>query len=655
MIDPSTVDRIVETSQAQIIEVVSEFVSLRRRGVNYIGNCPFHNEKTPSFTVSPHKGIYKCFGCGKGGNAVNFLMDVEQISFVDAVRYLGNKFHIHIEEVELSPEQQQVKNDRESMMAVSGFAQKYFSQMLLKSDEGRSVGLSYFRERGFRDDIIQKFELGYSPEARSALTDEAIKNSYKLEYLEKAGLTIVRDDYKADRFRGRVIFPIHSISGKPTAFGGRILKTDAKTAKYLNSPESEIYHKSKILYGIYHAKTEITKKDKCYLVEGYTDVISFHQAGVINVVASSGTALTVDQIRLIARFTPNITIIYDGDAAGIKASLRGIDLVLEQGMNVKVLLLPEGEDPDSFAKSKNTKELEQYINDNEGDFIKFKTGLLLKDAEKDPVKRAGLLQDIVKTISVIPDVIVRGEYIKECSALMNVKEQVLYNEIGKLTRKGREESYKNHSAQVQASNNASTPTAVSPSFDSENPFEEIEREMIRLIIKFGDRNMMEKEEGEEEEIPDDSITVGMYVLAQLKEDELEFKNPLYNKIFKLYDENKDNPGFSALKFFVSHIEKDVSQLASDMLSREYTLSKIHQRFGAGNLDESLKLDIVVPKVMNELKLKKVKTLIEQYQKEIKTVEKNKDVDKLLEIMQTLVKLQQLQSILSKELGNRTIV
>ena len=651
MIDPNTVDRIVETSQAQIVEVVSEFVSLRRRGVNYIGNCPFHNEKTPSFTVSPHKGIYKCFGCGKGGNAVNFLMDVEQISFVDAVRYLGNKFHIHIDEVELSPEQQQVKNDRESMMAVSGFAQKYFSQTLLKSDEGRSVGLSYLRERGFRDDIIQKFELGYSPEARSALTDEAIKNSYKLEFLEKAGLTIVRDDYKADRFRGRVIFPIHSISGKPTAFGGRILKTDAKTAKYLNSPESEIYHKSKILYGIYHAKTEITKKDKCYLVEGYTDVISFHQAGVINVVASSGTALTVDQIRLIARFTPNITIIYDGDAAGIKASLRGIDLVLEQGMNVKVLLLPEGEDPDSFAKSRNAKDLQQYINDNEGDFIKFKTGLLLKDAEKDPVKRAGLLQDIVKTISVIPDVIVRGEYIKECSALMNVKEQVLYNEIGKLTRKGREESYKS----VQTANAVQPANIPSPAFAAQNPYEEIEKEMIRLIIKFGDRNMMEKEDEEEEDVLDDSITVGEYVLAQLKEDELEFINPLYNKIFKLYDQNKDNPGFSALKFFVSHTEKDVSHLASDLLSREYTLSKIHKRFGAGDLDEGLKLDTLVPKVMNELKLKKVKTLIEQYQKEIKTAEKNKDVEKLMEIMQTMVKLQQLQSLLSKELGNRAIV
>ena len=391
MIDQGTVDRIVETSQANIVDVVSEFVTLRRRGVNYLGNCPFHNEKTPSFTVSPHKGIYKCFGCGKGGNAVNFLMDVEQISFIDAIKQLGKKFHIHVEEVELSPEQQQVKNDRESMMAVSGFAQKYFTDQLLKSDEGRSVGLSYLRSRGFRDDIIQKFDLGYSPEGKTVLTDEALKNSFKIEFLEKTGLTIVRDNYKADRFRGRVIFPIHSISGKPTAFGGRILKADKKTAKYLNSPESEIYHKSKILYGIYHAKTEITKKDRCFLVEGYTDVISFHQAGISNVVASSGTALTVDQILLIQRFTPNITIIYDGDPAGIKASLRGIDLVLEQGMNVKVLLLPEGEDPDSFSKNRSAEELQNYISQHEGDFIKFKTGLLLKDAENDPVKKSWIV------------------------------------------------------------------------------------------------------------------------------------------------------------------------------------------------------------------------------------------------------------------------
>ncbi len=654
MIDQGTVDRIVETSQANIIDVVSEFVSLRRRGINYIGNCPFHNEKTPSFTVSPHKGIYKCFGCGKGGNAVNFLMDVEQISFIDAIKQLGKKFHIHVEEVELSPEQQQVKNDRESMMAVSSFAQKFFTDQLHKSDEGRSVGLSYLRSRGFRDDIIQKFDLGYSPEAKSAFTDEALKNSFKVEFLEKTGLTIVRDNYKADRFRGRVIFPIHSISGKPTAFGGRILKTDKKTAKYLNSPESEIYHKSKILYGIFQAKTEITRQDRCYLVEGYTDVISFHQAGITNVVASSGTALTVDQIRLIARFTPNITIIYDGDPAGIKASLRGIDLVLEQGMNVKVLLLPEGEDPDSFSKNRNAEELQAYIAQHEGDFIKFKTGLLLKDAENDPVKRAGLLQDIVKTISMIPDNIVRGEYVKECSALMNVKEQVLYNEIGKITRKNRQEQYKNNTPSIQLNPVHHVPDAVSPGFASSNPYEVEEKELIRNIIKYGDKIMIEQHEDEEGHTIE-AITVGDYILNQIQEDELESENPLFNKIFTLYEENKGREGFEAIKFFVSHMDPEVSQLSSDLLSREYALSKIHQRFGSGDLDESLILDKLIPKVVNELKLKKVKILVEQMRKELKEAEALQNEARFLEIMQTMVRLQQLQALLSKELGNRTII
>ena len=649
MIDQGTVDRIVEVSQEQIVDVVSEFVSLRRRGVNYIGCCPFHNEKTPSFTVSPHKGIYKCFGCGKGGNAVNFVMDVEQISFIDAIKFLGKKFHIHVEEVELSPEQQQVKNDRESMMAVTGFAQKYFTNILHKSDEGRSVGMSYLRSRGFRDDIIKKFELGYSPEAKSALTNEAIKNSFKLEFLEKTGLTIVRDNYKADRFRGRVIFPIHSISGKPTAFGGRILKSDAKTAKYLNSPESEIYHKSKILYGIYHAKTEITRKEKCYLVEGYTDVIAFHQAGITNVVASSGTALTVDQIRLIARFTPNITIIYDGDPAGIKASLRGIDLVLEQGMNVRVLLLPEGEDPDSFSKSKSAEELQAYIAENENDFIKFKTGLLLKDTKNDPVKRAGLLQDIVKTISVIPDNIVRGEYVKECSTLLNVKEQVLYNEIGKLTRKNRQEKYKKFASGNQTPAPLNNNSVSDSNISKQNSFDVEEKELIRFMIKFGDKPMDEtdNEEGQ--------ITVGDYILSQLQEDELESENSLYNKIFALYEENRDKDGFEAVKYFAAHIDQEVTKLTSDLLSKEYALSKIHQRFGSGDLDEGTMLHVLVPKLMNELKLKKVKWLIEQKRKELKEAELQQNAESLIEIMQTMVRLQQLQALLSKELGNRTIV
>ncbi|MCW3805101.1 DNA primase [Plebeiibacterium marinum] len=650
MIDQSTVDRIVETSQAQIVDVVSEFVSLKKRGINYIGNCPFHNEKTPSFIVSPHKGIYKCFGCGKGGNAVNFLMDVEQVSFIDAIKQLGKKFHIHIEEKELSPAQQQVKNDRESMMAVSAFAQKYFSYMLHKSDEGRSVGLSYLRDRGFRDDIIAKFELGYSPENRTALTDEALKNSYKLEFLEKTGLTIVRDNYKADRFRGRVIFPIHSISGKPTAFGGRVLKTDAKTAKYLNSPESEIYHKSKILYGIYQAKQEITRKDRCFLVEGYTDVISFHQAGIINVVASSGTALTVDQIRLIARFTPNITIIYDGDPAGIKASLRGIDLVLEQGMNVKVLLLPEGEDPDSFSKNRNTEQLQKYIDENEGDFIKFKTGILLKDAQNDPVKRAQLVQDIVRSISVIPEPFIRGEYIKECSSLLQVREQVLYDEIGKLTRKKREEGYKNQMQANEPPPEALYPELANAALSTQNPYELEEREIVRYVIMYGERMLLNEEEFPNEE----NIRVGDFIISQLKADDLESVNPMYNKILKLYEDNCNNQGFVAADFFVRHLEKEVSQLASDFLSQEKVLSKIHQKRGAVNVEEEHVLGVVVPKNVYELKLKKTQKLLETCLKKMKDI-KSDDIEGQTELMQKIALLNKVKSLLAKELGNRAIV
>ena len=507
------------------------------------------------------------------------------------------------------------------------------------------------RERGFRDDIITKFELGYSPDSKSAFTDEALKNSFKLEFLEKTGLTIVRDNYKADRFRGRVIFPVHSISGKPTAFGGRVLKTDAKTAKYLNSPESEIYHKSKILYGIFQAKQEITRKDRCFLVEGYTDVISFHQAGIHNVVASSGTALTVDQIRLIARFTPNITIIYDGDPAGIKASLRGIDLVLEQGMNVKVLLLPEGEDPDSFSKNRNAEQLQKYIDENEGDFIKFKTGILLEDAKNDPVKRAQLLQDIVRSISVIPEAFIRGEYIKECSTLLQVREQVLYDEIGKITRKKREEGYKQRfETPVQAPVAVNSPITNS-AFTSQNPFEVEELEIVRYLIKYGERLLFSKSE----EVVDENITVGDYILSQLKEDELESLNPVYNKIFQLYEDNKTKDGFESAKFYVSYMDPEVNQIASDLLSKEHALSKIHTKFGQGNWNEEDLLHAIVPKLLNELKLKKVKRLLEEKRNELKIVEQSKDVEKLMELMKTISRLQQLQTLFSKELGNRAIV
>ena len=431
MIDQPTIDRILDA--ANIVDVVSEFVTLRKRGINYVGLCPFHTDKTPSFYVSPAKNICKCFACGEGGTAVHFIMKHEQLNYFDALRYLAKKYNIEIQERELTDKEKQRKSDRESMLIVNSWAQQYFTTQLYEHVEGKTVGLRYFAERGFREDTIRKFQLGYSLDKRDALYKEATKNGYKKEFLEKTGLVIAYDNGGVnDRFRGRVIFPVHTLSGKVVAFGGRVLKKDEKTAKYVNSPESEIYHKSNELYGIYFAKQAIVKEDRCFLVEGYTDVISMHQAGIENVVASSGTALTQGQIRLIHRFTSNITVLYDGDAAGIKAALRGIDLLLEDGMNVKVVLLPDGEDPDSFARQHNASQFAEFIKQNETDFIRFKTRLLLDDAGTDPIKRSSLITDIIRTVAIIPDNIARSIYIRECSAMMEIDEQVLLNEVNKI-------------------------------------------------------------------------------------------------------------------------------------------------------------------------------------------------------------------------------
>ncbi len=431
MIDQPTIDRILDA--ANIVDVVSEFVTLRKRGINYVGLCPFHTDKTPSFYVSPAKNICKCFACGEGGTAVHFIMKHEQLNYFDALRYLAKKYNIEIQERELTDKEKQRKSDRESMLIVNSWAQQYFTTQLYEHVEGKTVALRYFAERGFREDTIRKFQLGYSLDKRDALYKEATKNGYKKEFLEKTGLVIAYDNGGVnDRFRGRVIFPVHTLSGKVVAFGGRVLKKDEKTAKYVNSPESEIYHKSNELYGIYFAKQAIVKEDRCFLVEGYTDVISMHQAGIENVVASSGTALTQGQIRLIHRFTSNITVLYDGDAAGIKAALRGIDLLLEDGMNVKVVLLPDGEDPDSFARKHNASQFSEFIKQSETDFIRFKTRLLLDDAGTDPIKRSALITDIIRTVAIIPDNIARSIYIRECSAMMEIDEQVLLNEVNKI-------------------------------------------------------------------------------------------------------------------------------------------------------------------------------------------------------------------------------
>ena len=439
MIDQATIDKILDA--AQIVDVVSEFVTLKRAGVNYKGLCPFHNEKTPSFVVSPSKGLCKCFSCGKGGNVVHFIMEHEQLNYYEALKWLANKYHIEVKERELSDEEKQAQNDRESMFVVNDFANNYFQNLLHNHIDGQSIGLAYFRQRGFRDDIIRKFQLGYSLNERDALAKEAKRKGFKEEFLEKTGLCYRRDNdgQLRDRFWGRVMFPVHTLSGKVIAFGGRVLKTDGKVAKYVNSPESEIYHKSNELYGIYFAKQAIVRDDRCFLVEGYTDVISMHQAGIENVVASSGTSLTSGQIRLIHRFTNNITVLYDGDGAGIKASIRGIDMLLEEGMNIKVVLLPDGEDPDSFARKHNATDYKAYINSHEVDFIRFKTNLLLEEVGNDPIKRAGLIGDIVRSISVIPENIVRSVYIRECSQLLQIEEKLLVQEVNKLMKHSKEE------------------------------------------------------------------------------------------------------------------------------------------------------------------------------------------------------------------------
>lgn len=651
MIDQATVDRIIELAQSRITDIISEFVNLKRRGVNYIGNCPFHNEKTPSFIVSPNKGIFKCFGCGKGGNAVNFLMEHEQLSFVDAIKTLGRKFHIVIEEKEPSPEEMAQQNERESMMLVTEYAAKYFTKTLFETDEGQSVGLGYFKHRGISDETIRKFQLGYSPEQRDALTKQAQEHGYKLQYLEKTGLSIVRDDYKGDRFRGRVIFPIHSLSGKVIAFGGRILKSDAKAAKYLNSPESEIYHKSRVLYGLYHARQEIVKQDRCYLVEGYTDVLSFHQAGITNVVASSGTALTVEQIRLMARFSPNVTIIYDGDTAGIKASIRGIDLLLEEGMNIKVLLLPDGEDPDSFAKKLGKEKLNSYIAEHETDFIKFKTSLLLEGTENDPVKRAQLIQDIVRTISVIPDPILISVYVKECSKLLNVEEPVIYTEIRKLKSK---KSSKNavRSTQTEATT-ASSAQSISPKplpNLSTNPLETEEREVLRYLIKYGNEKLGNV-------IIDDKeieMSVGEYIIHSLKEDELRSTNPLHDQILNEYEENISTPGFLAHRYFVSHPNPLISSLTTDLIAREYQLSRIHSKYGPVKKDEEL-LDVLVPRVLTELKWKLVKIKIDKVMMELKEEQEKGNVERQIELIKEMTTLQNVFKYISQQHGERTII
>lgn len=671
MIDQATVDKIIDS--ANILEVVSDFVTLRKRGVNYVGLCPFHDEKTPSFSVSPSKGICKCFSCGKGGSAVHFIMEHEQLSYYEALKYLAKKYNIEIEERELSDEEKQIKSDRESMLIVNSFAQEYFSNILFQHSEGRSVGLAYFHERGFRDDIIHKFALGYSLEQRDALAIEAKKRGYKEEYLLKTGLCLEgQNGYISDRFRGRVIFPVFSLSGKVLAFGGRVLRKSDKLAKYVNSPESEVYHKSNVLYGIYQAKQSIVKNDNCFLVEGYTDVLSMHQAGVENVVASSGTSLTPGQIRLIHRFTNNITVIYDGDAAGIKASLRGIDLILKEGMNIKVVLLPDGDDPDSFAKKQSASSFSEYIKNHEVDFIRFKTNLLLDSAGNDPIKRAELISDIVQSIAIIPDTIVRSVYTKECSRLMEISEEVLLREINKIKlsqlqngtppnkKTLSETSADKQNSQEEGTQNDDTetlmetqgvPQGVLQEKRVPSPLDPFEKTLVRYMIRYGFHDLfseINEETGEAE-----TWKVIPYILTDLRNDEIEFQHPLYKKVIAEINHIFDQEGEHLTRYFLAHPDEEISRLAVDLVSEKYQLSKIHTKFQTIESEEE-KLADLIPRALFELKDAITSLNIKHIREEIKKTAKEKNPERTTQLMSELNGLYALKAALAKQLGERIV-
>ena len=572
MITRETIDKVFET--ARVEEVIGDFVQLKRAGSNFKGLSPFSDERTPSFMVSPVKQIWKDFSTGKGGSVVSFLMEHEHFTYPEAIRYLAKKYNIEIEETEISNEEREDANERESMYLVSEFAKNYFQEILLNSEEGKAIGLTYFKERGFTNETISKFGLGYSPETWDAFTKEALGKGYQLDYLEKTGLTIVREDGKHfDRFKGRVMFPIQSLSGRVLGFGGRILTNDKKAAKYLNSPESDIYHKSKVLYGIFHAKQAIAKQNNCYLVEGYTDVIQFHQSGIENVVASSGTALTPDQIRLINRLTKNITVLFDGDAAGLRASIRGIDLILEEGMNVKVCTFPDGDDPDSFARKNSYEDLVLYLETNAKDFIQFKASLLMDEAQNDPIKKADLIRDMVVSISKIPDRIKREVYIQECSRIMDISEQVLLNTLAQLVQKDISEANRQLKQEQKAFEVVKNENQVAQ--QSVDIVYELERKLIEILLLYGnieeefeDMLLKVNEEGETIEVSErSSFKVFQRIYLSLQEDEIELANEtfkkIYNDLITLY--NQEN---FTIENYLQQLDNDHSQIVTTILMNE---------------------------------------------------------------------------------------
>ncbi|WP_314334179.1 DNA primase [Capnocytophaga sputigena] len=569
MISKNTIDKIYD--QMRVEEVIGDFVQLKRAGSNYKGLSPFSNERTPSFMVSPVKQIWKDFSSGKGGNAIAFLMEHEHFTYPEAIRYLAKKYHIEIEENEQSTEEKAQADERESLYIVSEYAQQYFQDTLFNTEAGKAIGMTYFKERGFTEETIQKFRLGFSPDEWTAFTDNALAKGYQLEFLEKTGLTIVNGDRKFDRFKGRVMFPIHSMSGRVLGFGGRILTNDKKQAKYLNSPESEIYHKSKVLYGIFFAKQAIAKADNCYLVEGYTDVIQMHQKGIENVVASSGTALTQDQIRLIHRLTPNITVLYDGDAAGLRASIRGVDLILEQGMNVKVCTFPEGDDPDSFARKTAYEDLVLYLENNATDFIRFKASLLMQEAQNDPIKKAETIRDMVESISKIPDLIKREVYVRECATIMDISEQVLFSTLAQILKKDFYEGQKVERKQKAAMQVVQTPEEAQKR--TVNRLEVLEYDLIKNLLLYGNREcvftdtiLVEEEDGtlKEQQIQQ-TLKVYEKIFLELQEDEIELANPDFKQIYELLmGKLSENPNYDVNRI-ANELPIELSEKVSGML------------------------------------------------------------------------------------------
>ena len=683
MIDRATIDKILDA--AQILDVVSEFVTLKKRGTSYVGLCPFHDDKTPSFHVSPAKGVCKCFACGKGGSAVHFIMEHEQMTYPEALKWLAKKYHIEVKERELSNEEKEAQSVRESLFVVNEFARDYFQNILYNHIDGKSIGMTYFRQRGIRDDIVKKFQLGYSTSSKDALAQEALRKGYKKEFLLKTGLCYEKEDGSLrDRFWGRVIFPWFNISGKILGFGGRVLDSRTKgiAQKYVNSPESEIYSKRRELYGIYQAKSAIVKYDNVYMVEGYTDVIAMHQCGLENVVANSGTALSEEQIRLLHRFTSNITLIYDGDEAGIKASIRSTDMLLAEGMNVKVLLLPDGDDPDSFARKHNATEFRQYITDNEENFIRFKTSLLLKDTKNDPIKRAGLISDMAHSIGLIPNEIIRYACLKECASILHVDEQIIQNEIKKVVLQRKDEylekrkKEQEEAAKVNAIQSTPEPTSSIPDdglippppFPPEEVINEVPREtylpqtgweklpfytkeqqLIKALVRYGDKIVCYVAGEEGEEIP---VTVTEFIAADLEQDSLQFHNPIHRTLLQEAQVHLDEVGFCTERYFLTHPNPTISRMAAEMISDQYRLSKSNEQM---IVKDEERLHELIPHLLIDFKLAILEEDRKQTMQQLGLPEVFNNQQKTMEAMEHYKQLTETLKELAKRAGDRVIL